>query len=70
MAPTCTTSPSLNNFFNKIPPLGAGTSESTLSVAISKTVSSASILSPTFLFHFIIVASATLSPILGITKSN
>ena len=69
-APTCTTSPSLNRRFIKVPSKGEGISLSTLSVAISKTVSSILILSPSFLLHLIIVASATLSPILGMIKSK
>jgi hypothetical protein len=53
-----------------LPSNGEGISESTLSVAISRTVSSILIESPSFLVHLIIVASATLSPILGIVNSN
>ena len=68
-APTLTTSPSLNNVLTSLPDTGDGTSESTLSVAISNTDSSLSILSPAFLTHLMIVASATLSPILGSTNS-
>ena len=64
-SPTCTTSFSLNNTFISLPATGEGTSESTLSVAISKIISSALMLSPTFFTHLIRVASATLSPILG-----
>src|SRR6185312_7402681 len=67
--PTGITSPSLHSFFSNIPSDGAGISESTLSVAISNSVSSAFTLSPSFLSHLIIVASITLSPILGITIS-
>src|SRR5690606_18457813 len=60
---------SLNNCSINLPATGVGTSESTLSVAISNTGSSASIVSPTSLTHRITVASATLSPILGINSS-
>src|SRR4029077_10531617 len=67
--PTGITSPSLQSFLTNTPSDGAGISESTLSVAISTIVSSAFTLSPSFLTHLIIVASVTLSPILGINIS-
>ena len=63
--PTFTTSPSFTSFFNKMPSCGAGTSVSTLSVAISTMGSSAFTASPSFFNHLMMVASATLSPILG-----
>ena len=69
-APTCTTSFSLNNFLINVPSNGDGISVSTLSVAISKRVSSSLMESPSFFVHLIMVASATLSPILGIVNSN
>ena len=68
--PTATTSPSLYNCFTNIPAVVEGTSESTLSVAISRIGSSCSTLSPSFFNHLVIVASATLSPILGIFNST
>ena len=46
--PTLTTSSSLNNCSTKTPSTADGTSESTLSVAISRTDSSISIVSPTY----------------------
>ena len=52
------------------PSTSVGTSESTLSVAISTTKSSADTSSPTFLSQLTIVASSTLSPILGNVKLN
>jgi hypothetical protein len=64
-SPTLTTCPSENKHFDNIPEAGDGTSVSTLSVAISRMDSSASIRSPSFFNHLRIVASATLSPILG-----
>src|SRR5690606_13561147 len=47
------------------PATGEGTSESTLSVAISTTDSSSAILSPTFFNQLMTVASITPSPIAG-----
>ena len=58
-----------SDFSVRIPFAIDGISESTLSVAISTTVSSSSIESPISFTHLIIVASATLSPILGIINS-
>ena len=49
---------------------GDGTSVSTLSVEISSSVSSASTVSPTCLFHFVIVPSETETPICGMTTST
>ena len=51
------------------PEAGEGTSESTLSVEISRIVSSFSTLSPTFFFHSVMVPSVIDSPIFGITIS-
>ena len=48
---------------------GLGTSVSTLSVEISSSVSSASIVSPSFLSHLTIVPSETETPICGMTTS-
>ena len=63
--PTRTTSPSETNFLTKTPSSGAGTSESTLSVAISINGSSAETRWPSSTDHLMMVASATLSPIFG-----
>ena len=49
-----------------VPVTNDGTSESTLSVATSKSTSSSSIVSPTFLNHLIMAASVILSPSFGI----
>jgi hypothetical protein len=68
IVPTCTTWPSSNIRCVIMPSAGEGISESTLSVAISSTDSSAFTLSPTFFSHLRMVASVTLSPILGITS--
>src|SRR5690606_2440868 len=68
--PTGTTSFSLNNISAMVPSAVEGTSLSTLSVAISRMVSSIFTLSPGCLCHFKTVASMMLSPILGITKST
>ena len=65
-----TTSFSLNKISSSTPAVIAGTSLSTLSVAISNTVSSSLIISPGFLCHFKMVASMMLSPNLGIIKST
>src|SRR5690606_12642158 len=64
-SPTCATSLSEKRCSLRIPDTGEGTSESTLSVAISNTGSSSSIESPGCFNHFTTVASDTLSPILG-----
>jgi len=54
-----------------IPSHGDGTSESTLSVATSNKVSSASTVSPTCFNQFNTVASEILSPIFGkVTSTN
>ena len=53
--------------FTIVPPAGAGTSASTLSVEISTIVSSTSTESPSCLCHSSTVPSATESPIAGIT---
>ena len=68
--PIGTTSFSLNNISAILPADVLGTSLSTLSVAISSTVSSCCTVSPGFLCHFKIVASIMLSPSFGITKST
>ena len=52
-----------------VPETGEGTSESTLSVAISSTVSSSSTRSPACFTHLRMVASMMLSPILGMVSS-
>src|SRR4029077_5695764 len=66
---TSTVSPSLNLTSVRVPAAGDGISASTLSVEISKSGSSRSTRSPTFLSHFVIVPSAMDSPICGITTS-
>ena len=70
VAPTATTSSFSNKTSTKVPSTSDGTSESTLSVAISTIASSNSIVSPTSFNQDVIVASATLSPILGNFNSN
>jgi hypothetical protein len=67
---TGTVSPSPARSSFTTPVAGAGTSVSTLSVEISTIVSSASIVSPTFFAHRVIVPSDTLTPIWGITTST
>ena len=59
-----------NKISTSIPSTSLGTSESTLSVAISTIASSNSTVSPTSFNQDVIVASATLSPILGNFNSN
>jgi hypothetical protein len=66
---TSTVSPSLARISVITPAAGEGISASTLSVEISKSGSSRSIVSPTFLIQRTIVPSATDSPICGITTS-
>ena len=68
--PTSTVSPSGTRISVTTPEAGDGTSVSTLSVEISSSVSSASIVSPTCLFHFVIVPSDTETPIWGMTTST
>ena len=68
--PTCATSFTSAMIFTSVPFTGDGTSLSTLSVATSTTLSSASMASPTFFNQVVIVASATDSPILGRINSN
>ena len=68
--PTSTVSPSSTRICTSVPAAGEGTSESTLSVEISNSVSSCSTSSPTAFFHSKTVPSITLSPILGITTST
>ena len=70
VSPTLTTASTSNNISTKVPSTSLGTSESTLSVAISTIASSSSMLSPIFFNQDVIVASATLSPILGSFTSN
>ena len=67
--PTSITSLDSANISSITPEAGEGISESTLSVPISKRVSSFSIDSPTFLYHSSIVPSVILSPIFGIITS-
>ena len=67
-APIGTTSFTLNKISAILPAAVDGTSLSTLSVAISNTVSSNCTTSPTCLCHFKMVASIMLSPNLGIIK--
>src|SRR4029079_13346243 len=66
---TATVSPSLTRISETTPAGGDGISASTLSVEISKSGSSRSTLSPTFLIQRTIVPSAIDSPICGITTS-
>jgi hypothetical protein len=66
---TGTVSPSWTRISARIPALTAWTSESTLSVEISKMVSSRFTASPTFFIHFVNVPSASDSPIEGIRTS-
>ena len=66
-SPTLTISLTSHNFFNKVPENSLGTSESTLSVAISTIKSSSLITSPSFLSQPVIVASSTLYHIRGKT---
>ena len=64
-APTGTVSPSFARTSVRIPDTGDGTSVSTLSVDTSKSGSSAATASPTFLNHFVMVPSVTVSPSCG-----
>ena len=64
-----TVSPSGKKIASSTPASGAGTSESTLSVEISKRASSRSTLSPGPLSHLVMVPSTMLSPIWGMTTS-
>jgi len=64
-----TVSPSAVRISISTPAPGEGISASTLSVEISKSGSSLSIASPTFLIQRTIVPSAIDSPICGITTS-
>ena len=68
--PTSTVAPSSTRISVTTPAAGEGTSVSTLSVEISSSVSSASTVSPTCLFHFVIVPSDTDTPICGMTTST
>ena len=67
--PTSTVSPSFTLISDNTPSIGDGISVSTLSVLISKIISSRLIVSPFFLCHLIMVPSLTLSPIFGIITS-
>ncbi len=64
--PTGTVAPSSTRIFETVPATGDGTSVSTLSVEISKSGSSRSTWSPSFLSHFRIVPSTMVSPSWGI----
>ena len=64
-APTGTVSPSFARTSVRTPDTGDGTSVSTLSVDTSKSGSSAATASPTFLNHFVMVPSVTVSPSCG-----
>ena len=66
--PTGTTAFSANNIFSSLPATGDGISLSTLSVAISRMVSSRATISPGFLSQRRMVASMMLSPILGMIR--
>ena len=68
-SPTFIISPSSQSFLTNTPSCVDGISESTLSVAISKTHSSSSTWSPWFFSQVVTVASATLSPIFGNNSS-
>lgn len=70
VVPIGTTAFSWNKILPIVPATGEGISESTLSVAISRIVSSTATGSPSFLTHLRIVASMILSPILGMIKST
>ena len=67
-SPTLTISFTSKFFLTSLPLNSDGTSESTLSVAISTIDSSISTLSPTSFNQLVIVASAMLSPIFGSFK--
>ena len=64
-APTGTVSPSLTRISSNVPPMGEGTSVSTLSVDTSNRGSSRAIVSPTALNHLVMVPSVTVSPSWG-----
>ena len=68
--PTSTTSPSSDRISVTTPAVGEGTSVSTLSVEISKRISSASTGSPTCLNQRMIVPSVTVSPNWGMVTST
>ncbi len=68
--PTFTVSPSWARISVIVPPVGAGSSMSTLSVEISTTVSPSLTVSPTFTDHSRIVPSVTDSPPVGVTMST
>ena len=60
--PTGTVSPSFTRISNNVPAIGDGTSVSTFSVDTSNNGSSRAMASPTFLNHFVMVPSVTVSP--------
>ena len=68
--PTSTVSPSAIRISARKPAAGEDTSESTLSVETSKSNSSCSTRSPTFLNHLVIVPSVTVSPSWGMVTSD
>ncbi len=68
--PTATVSPSGTRISVTVPLVGAGTSESTLSVDTSNKGSSACTCSPTCLSHRVIVPSVTVSPSWGMVTST
>src|SRR6266508_5634071 len=68
--PTSAVSPSWTRISLSVPAVGAGTSESTLSVETSNSGSSASTWSPTFFSQRVIVPSVTVSPSCGIWMST
>ena len=67
--PTSTVSPSWTRISVSTPETGDGTSVSTLSVDTSNNGSSAATVSPTFLNHWVIVPSVTVSPSCGSVTS-
>ena len=67
--PTSTVSPSATRISTSTPATGEGTSVSTLSVETSNNGSSAATASPTFLNHWVMVPSVTVSPSCGSVTS-
>ncbi len=67
--PTSTVSPSCTRISVSTPATGDGTSVSTLSVDTSNNGSSSATVSPTFLNHWVIVPSVTVSPSCGSVTS-
>jgi len=68
-APTLAVAPSATSISTITPVACAGISVLTLSVSTSNSTSSAFTASPTFLYHFVTVPSATVSPSCGIITS-